>query len=394
MSMSAFTNLPGTYQRHEYVEGYQEGKWYGWEGRERTYQTSHLAERCMKAIPHPAHKRYPTNWTRSVAKVTVNKPMIYHRYQTEGNAPDEYVVVDLKYEDHITNYHYPLTSFLPIPGSTNAVDESVVEALNNLNENKAELGAALATARQTTDMFASRAAKLAASLRAIRRGNWQLALEAQLGLRGKHVQRRNAAGNTWLEYQYGWLPLVSDLHETQKIVHDVLSEMHQVEGYGKGQASASKSLLWEGWLDHEWESETTARTTLRGLVENKSLHLLNGAGLINPLSIAWELVPYSFMIDWFMPVGQTLSAMTAAYGLQSQGGWTSIKTNESLTVKAVTTSGQWPTNRIDGGQVTSKRFSFDRKAYADFPKTRFFADLTPFSTARALNAAALVRSLR
>lgn len=394
MSISAFTNLPGSHSRYKYVEGYQWGKWYGWEGRERIYQNSHESDRAFKLTPTPAWHRFPTNWSRSVSKVTVNKPMIYHRRQSEGNPPDDYEVINLYWEDHITNHHYPMTSFLPIPGKTNAVDESVVEALNNLGENKAELGAMLGTARQTTEMFASRVSKMAASLKAIKRLNWQLALELQLGVKGKYINRRNAAGSTWLEYQYGWVPLFSDLYNTNQIVHDILREKYKVEGKGTGKADASDSLLWAGWLDHEWQSKTSARTILRGHIENKGLHYLNNAGLINPLSIAWELVPWSFAIDWFIPVGQTLNAMTAAYGLTSDGGWTSIRTNESLSVKATTYSDQWPTNRIDGGECKSERFSFDRIAYADFPRTRFFADLTPFSTARALNAAALVRSIR
>jgi hypothetical protein len=45
----------------------------------------------------------------------------------------------------------------------------------------------------------------------------------------------------------------------------------------------------------------------------------------NPLQTGWELIPFSFVVDWFLSIGKTLSAMSflyyqtnysASYGLQ------------------------------------------------------------------------------
>jgi hypothetical protein len=35
-------------------------------------------------------------------------------------------------------------------------------------------------------------------------------------------------------------------------------------------------------------------------------------GLTDPASVAWELIPFSFVADWFVPIGDTLRAIHAA----------------------------------------------------------------------------------
>jgi hypothetical protein len=34
-------------------------------------------------------------------------------------------------------------------------------------------------------------------------------------------------------------------------------------------------------------------------------------GLTDPLSVAWELIPYSFVVDWFVPIGTYLDNLNA-----------------------------------------------------------------------------------
>jgi hypothetical protein len=41
-------------------------------------------------------------------------------------------------------------------------------------------------------------------------------------------------------------------------------------------------------------------------------------GLINPAVVAWELVPFSFLVDWFIPVGKFLDSWTDQLGYDIQ----------------------------------------------------------------------------
>lgn len=58
-------------------------------------------------------------------------------------------------------------------------------------------------------------------------------------------------------------------------------------------------------------------------VVNPTLRKLRDTGLINPLQTAWELVPFSFVIDWFVNVGDHISALGMFTGLEVRNGFTS-----------------------------------------------------------------------
>lgn len=45
-------------------------------------------------------------------------------------------------------------------------------------------------------------------------------------------------------------------------------------------------------------------------------------GLTQPIESAWELVPFSFIVDWFVNVGNTIAAWTPNYGLKTLASWT------------------------------------------------------------------------
>lgn len=49
--------------------------------------------------------------------------------------------------------------------------------------------------------------------------------------------------------------------------------------------------------------------TCRFKINNPDLLLPAKVGLTNPLSVAWELIPFSFVVDWFLPIGKYLDAL-------------------------------------------------------------------------------------
>lgn len=63
-----------------------------------------------------------------------------------------------------------------------------------------------------------------------------------------------------------------------------------------------------------WVFETTTRGKARYLVKDATLKSLAQCGISNPLLLGWELIPYSFVVDWLFPVGEYLSALDALNG--------------------------------------------------------------------------------
>lgn len=50
-------------------------------------------------------------------------------------------------------------------------------------------------------------------------------------------------------------------------------------------------------------------------VTNPNAFLANQMGMVNPVAIAWALVPFSFIVDWFVNVGNVLNGMTDFVGV-------------------------------------------------------------------------------
>lgn len=117
--------------------------------------------------------------------------------------------------------------------------------------------------------------------------------------------RRKAYANNWLELQYGWLPLLNDAKNGAEFLSHHLSVPLQ--------NVVRASVYRAGTVSNSWAADTTSvdgicytRKSIKALIRERDVAAL--AGLQDPLSVAWELLPYSFVIDWFIPIGNYLSA--------------------------------------------------------------------------------------
>lgn len=141
----------------------------------------------------------------------------------------------------------------------------------------------------------------------------------------KKVQRDSRAlargsksvASLWLEYHFGWSPLVQDIYGSL----DVIAGTPPVYVNSKFTASATKTgeyvdvykpyklftkQVWSCGVKYQCNVEVTSPGSLK----------LSQLGIVNPLSVAWEVVPFSFVVDWFLPVGRFLESMTDTVGLK------------------------------------------------------------------------------
>lgn len=162
------------------------------------------------------------------------------------------------------------------------------------------------------------ATRLLAFSRAVRKLDARGAAKA-LGLdkRSVSLHKNNTFSQNWLRYHFGWEPLIKDIHAaTDSFCYNF--DPKQIKGRGQ---YLTKELGQSGDINstsfyHRVTNRRTAclmRSEVR--VTNPNLFLAKQLGLINPASIAWEAVPFSFVVDWFANVGQVLSAITDLYGV-------------------------------------------------------------------------------
>jgi hypothetical protein len=136
-------------------------------------------------------------------------------------------------------------------------------------------------------------------------------------------------------------------------------------------------------------------------IDEGAVNPANVFGLTNPLIVAWELVPFSFVADWFLPIGKTLENLTATNGLTFVGGYTVTKRTDSSDA-SYTPGSPWfesgssgPFWTADSGNMkfTQRHFSISRAGMGSFPSVQFPSFKDPRSFAHAASAIALISSL-
>lgn len=268
-----------------------------------------------------------------------------------------------------------------------------------------DLNAAVAYAerRSTYNLIAQNAEKIAESLDHLGRGdNRQAALS--LGLKPRKSKFKSSVltlGPRWLELQYGWKPLLSDIHGALKLMHE-----KPPSWYVKSVTTTKQKVE-----NSDYSGEVDTRVTFKALVTvtNPNLVAFNSTGILNPAVIAWELVPYSFVFDWFLPVGDYLSSFTARAGLSLTEKSSTYTTTERYDVHK-RPSGVIPPDSYTESGSSRRRFSArttnhglasigkletKRKTrYLTFPDFPFPQLQSPVSLNHAITSVALLTAKR
>jgi hypothetical protein len=181
----------------------------------------------------------------------------------------------------------------------------------------AELGAAFAEWRQSLDLITSSATRLYKAYRYARKGKFSKAFN-ELGVSNKNRRKpfykrgADAASKWWLEYNFGWAPSIADMYSAMEVLSQPLP-------YGKQSAASKAHRIWlTGNAYDKFNNKSVIRHKVGAdiLLVNPNLFLLNQLGILNPAAIAWELTPFSFMVDWVYGVGNYLASFSDWAGLE------------------------------------------------------------------------------
>lgn len=148
-------------------------------------------------------------------------------------------------------------------------------------------------------------------------------------LRPRGLRYRDRYGNdvskTVLQVQYGWKPLIGDLYNASRIIDERrLGNQYTFSKEYTGRETIDWQTSYPGYQDFY--------TTVYGLQEmslkykywyrlnTSTLGDLAAAGVTNPLGLVWELVPYSFIVDWALNIGAWLNTLNVGAGLSGLAG--------------------------------------------------------------------------
>jgi hypothetical protein len=277
--------------------------------------------------------------------------------------------------------------------------ESGIEG--NLAQDFAQIG-------QTTRLITNTCKRLVKSVTALKHGNIPGAVRA---LWDGHMPRYNGRGpslskslaSNWLELQYGWKPLIQDVKASMDALKRLNSAngllVHRVTGSAKVQTTTDSPIIslvgTNGRIGtHYLSAETTVKYVLRYKIDDKLKAFLAQTGFTNPINLVWEIVPFSFVVDWFIPIGPYLETLSSWDGLVFVDGSKTTFTRgvqNSIVDAAETFSG---INYEHHFRYNRRTVLLDRVKLNTFPTTKLPTDFKNglASVTHATNALALLRA--
>lgn len=216
-----------------------------------------------------------------------------------------------------------------------------------------------------------------------------------------HDNPMKDVGGLYLEFTYGLQPTMQTIHDlvmgsatrlgNQIVIKRQGSAKSGVSGKFKD-STVSKTQDKQGSYDSIYESTYTTRFGGSYVPGTGYVESLSRLTSLNPASIAWELLPFSFVVDWFYDVGGYLRAIeTSLTSLGQFNGYQTVSSRHTV-LEVVTYFGPDVQGNIWSGGTTNKlyRQSKNRSRITSVPLPRpphFTADL---GAKRLVNAAALL----
>lgn len=185
-----------------------------------------------------------------------------------------------------------------------------------LYKGSAALGVTLGTYRQSREMIVKTYQRLDQSIE-----------ELYARVMRNNRAGRNSAG-LYLEYVFGWVPLINDIRAACSTVVQMADTRDWVSGVAKSEINSVVGS-WNQYVDEYKRESGSIRVTRATAVEiqNPNRWLLERAGLLNPVTVLWDLVPWSFVVNMFVNTGTLVQSITDFAGLSFSNGSTTYSHN-------------------------------------------------------------------
>jgi len=367
------------WDQNETVEEILEGYWSGSMHDERYYYSVPRGV-SSRSTPTSSDGHHPTWYSREEVHTVKESPYkVRTRY---SNSNGELVEDSLRTQYMSVRVSAPHTWGWP-PGwegqTSNIEARSITKARERLRDQESfNIGVAIAEAKKTAEMLASVSSRLASATEQARQ--WWSRKS------GRARKAALATSGAWLEGYYGWGSLARDAFALDARLRRQLNEPLLISSsfVSRHTDEFQEGGPWNG--KSKWEVLAKVGYTAR--IEDEFARQLDGWGLLNPLEVAWELVPFSFCVDWLIPIGNTLSSITATAGLRFHHGY--MTTRHTFDYQRRYTSPYSGEVVEDAGLLHTTMKRMDRRVLSGFLPPQLYAEENPFRGPRIINAIALL----
>jgi hypothetical protein len=213
-----------------------------------------------------------------------------------------------------------LASAEPHRSDASLQNETVLKALVKVADAKTNLAVMFAEKAKVSNLILETANRVYRAMLAFRRGRLKEVARI-LNINPKNVHK------TWLEYKYGWMPLLMDVknsaeffaqqHVGRPIRFSVSSRTDNPVDFWETKPGFNRMGFQSNLETISYSTVQLKRCRVKIWCEISNPHLsqLQQLGVTNPALVVWELVPYSFVFDWFISVGDWLQGLTALHGV-------------------------------------------------------------------------------
>jgi hypothetical protein len=200
------------------------------------------------------------------------------------------------------------------------------------------------------------------------------------------------AGSAWLEYVYGWKPIIQNVYDiadnAARSPGGYLSETRA------GARNQNDDFVKQKALPYVYETTTSDFVGVKFCVTyaTKGGFDVSKWTSLNPASIAWELMPYSFVVDWFYNVGGYMRSLESALISNKNfvSGYISILNRREVTRRRSINIVSGGVTYLEDLRATSRSVSFSRTILTAPPLPRSPTLRADLGASRLLSAASLL----
>lgn len=179
---------------------------------------------------------------------------------------------------------------------------------DKLANQKVHVANIIAERAQTLDLLSSTVKRLSALLS----GKKKLLASAS-----HYLVNPKKIANDFLALKFGVEPLVSDIKGAAEVLAESLGPNDELVVTIRTNRKTPLDFLRGGM---RVLGEMEASYVVKYKVPNPFARTLQSFGLINTTEVLWEVTPWSFVVDWIIPIGKYLNQLSAETGIEFMTG--------------------------------------------------------------------------
>lgn len=273
----------------------------------------------------PTRKLYASSYYRAGSYLS-SLPHVNGRLSWTGRVdgiPGNNIVVSTGF-----GWVLPTVSWLKASESNRAT--LLNNAIKGAKEEQVNVALFIGELNKTSELLSSTAEKIGKAATEVRKGKFHQAART-LGIdKPKKARRSKKYADNWLEYSYGWTPLVLDMVGAMQHLHrgarglyinarSRTSQQKPVQAWN-GQVEIDKwtsslhRLLCQWQVTGEWHVHEQVRLVYR--LNEQFWDQVSRLGFMDPGTLVLESIPLSFVAEWFVNIGDVLRDLNTGLTLE------------------------------------------------------------------------------